>query len=64
MLQQATATAPPEDVNADEENTKFEHIAARANFWQYRITMNPQLILRDKWFPRQPPTRSVSSTAL
>jgi hypothetical protein len=55
MLQQvatATAITASEEVSADQENTKTEIIAARANFWSYRITMNPQLILRDKWFPR------------
>jgi hypothetical protein len=37
---------------ATEEYSKTELIAARENFWQYRITMNPRLILREKWFPR------------
>jgi hypothetical protein len=35
---------------ADEEYNKAELAAARENFWQYRITMNPRLILRGKWF--------------
>jgi hypothetical protein len=25
---------------------------AREHFWQFRLTMNPKLVLRDQWFPR------------
>jgi hypothetical protein len=40
------------DIVATEEYSKTELIAAKENFWQYRITMNPRLILREKWFSR------------
>jgi hypothetical protein len=29
-----------------------ELLAAKENFWEYRITMNPRFVLRDMWFPR------------
>ena len=25
---------------------------AREHFWQFRLTMNPKLVLRDQWFPK------------
>ena len=37
---------------AVEAYSKAAVISARENFWQYRIAINPRLILRDKWFPR------------
>ena len=55
MLQIQQTRIIIEDVTssvATEEYRKTEQIAARENFWQYRITMNPRLILREKWFPR------------
>jgi hypothetical protein len=55
MLQIPQTRIISEDVTfsrATEEYSKTELIAARENFWQYRITMNPRLILREKWFPR------------
>jgi hypothetical protein len=55
MLQVPQTRIISEDVTssvATEEYSKTELIAARENFWQYRITMNPRLILREKWFPR------------
>ena len=33
-------------------NTKLVYAFAREHFWQFRITMNPKLTLRDQWFPR------------
>jgi hypothetical protein len=27
-------------------------LAARENFWEYRVVMNPRFILRGRWFPR------------
>jgi hypothetical protein len=53
MLQVSQTRIISEDVTssvATEEYSKTELIAARENFWQYRITMNPRLILREKWF--------------
>jgi predicted phage terminase large subunit-like protein len=44
-----------EDVNspvAVEEYSLRELLAAKENFWQYRITMNPRFVLRERWFPR------------
>ena len=37
---------------AEQEYNANELLAAREHFWQFRITMNPRLILREKWFPR------------
>jgi hypothetical protein len=54
MLQIQQTRIISEDVTfsrATEEYSKTELIAARENFWQYRITMNPRRILREKWFP-------------
>lgn len=42
------------DVTEQQAIEEYEHqewITARANFWQYRITMNPRFMLRDMWFP-------------
>ena len=53
MVQVKQTRIISEDVTssvAAEEYSKTELIAARENFWQYRITMNPRLILREKWF--------------
>ena len=30
----------------------FDILAARDNFWHYRIVMNPRFVLFQKWFPR------------
>jgi hypothetical protein len=49
MVQVQQTRIISEDVTssvATEEYSKTELIAARENFWQYRITMNPRLILR------------------
>jgi hypothetical protein len=37
---------------AVEEYRLRELLLAQENFWQYRIAMNPRLMLRGKWFPR------------
>ena len=51
QLQQEPITleAPPEVLM-----TTAEHVvqAAVEHFWQFRIQMNPRLILEGKWFPR------------
>ena len=42
------------DVNTEEAQHAFAQLAyanARENFWQFRVTMNPKLTLRDQWFP-------------
>jgi hypothetical protein len=36
---------------ASEEALETELQLCRDNFWQYRISINPRLILKGKWFP-------------
>ena len=48
QLQQITSDAPPEVLL--EVADGFED-AARKSFWEFRVHMNPRLILRNKWFP-------------
>ena len=56
MLQiSPTARVIREDIRsplAQEEFLTRDLLAARENFWEYRIAMNPRFILRDMWFPR------------
>jgi predicted phage terminase large subunit-like protein len=48
-------TPPPVDLYSHEAKQALaidDILWARKSFWEYRIAMNPRLILRKKWFPR------------
>ena len=50
QLQPISHSAPPEVWVATEDDLIKE---ARKSFWEFRVLMNPRLLLRNMWFPKK-----------